>query len=252
MQPVIWLVTVLGIVLVGVTVGTQARFDQVPYPSPEEWMHRIERKLASLGWRVTPTRLVTDGGVALGRDRDNHEREKIVLDTGLSRDVIELIHFVTQDTRYTLLMNMWAHPKQAPSQEELVYLYPDKSRTAIVEALDKLIEWGFVNKLVIPAGERERSMPNTFYELSDVGQAFLKQYRLLPDLEELQEKYQELPKPDRIRRAEQAPRDDAVVVSDSVDECRVAQVKAVVDASADIEDQSLGEKVSSVVHKLIS
>lgn len=200
---------------------------------------------------VSDQPILTDGGNS-GLWRGQQERTVVDESTALSRDVVELIHFVSQETRYTLIANMLAHPKQTPSLKELQYLYPDKGRTTIVEALEKLVEWGFVDKLVIPPGDRSRSLPSSFYRVSDVGHRFLEQVGLLPDERQLKQQYQQLPL-EEVRRYEEAPRQDAVVDYSEVDEQKAAQLKAIVDASApgtDEEGESVVEILSGFVHEL--
>lgn len=201
-------------------------------------------------------RIMTDGGGVLINNDESNEQLAI---GQLSQDVMQLIHLVTQPTRYTLLMNMSAHPKQSPTLDELVYLHPNKGKTTVLEHLDTLVEWGLVEKLVIPTGKRSRSLPSTFYRLSDVGREFLAAYGLYAaDERELQQRYQELPKTDKVIRYEEAPREKAEVDDSGVDKCKAAQVKAAVNAASsreekdpDEDDHSIWETVSSALGNLI-
>lgn len=139
-------------------------------------------------------------------------------------------------------MNMLAHPEGAPSLKELDYLHPDKGKTTIVEHLDKLIEWGLVDKLVIPKGERSRSLPSTFYRVSDIGREFLDQYGMVPaDRHQLQQQYEELPKSEEIRRYEEAPRQGAVADREAVDDYKLAQLRCAVTGKPDQQNFLVSE-----------
>lgn len=169
--------------------------------------------------------------------------------------VIDWVHFVTQGTRHSLLMLILAHPGRAPSVDELLYMYPERGRTSIVEQLEKLASRGVIEKLVIPKGERRRSLPHVFYTLSDPGYEFLDRCNLIPvDEEELRRRYSTMAKPDEIQRCENAPRDKAVVQTEDVDEESVAELESVVERLRQVQspDSLVGRGVSKLREALKS
>lgn len=171
-------------------------------------------------------RAITDGGVAHSEQEKldgDQDREKLDGDQDRSIDpppLIWWVNLVTDRMNYSLLMKILAHPKQSPSLQELVYLYPDKGQTTIVEALEELVEWGILERLVIPTGKRSRSLPYVFYQISEPGYKLLQALGIVINEEDLQHWYSDLPKPEQINRYEEAPRDAAVVESENVDKSK--------------------------------
>lgn len=141
--------------------------------------------------------------------------QRILYAGNLDEDHLSLLNTVTQQTRYTILLDILAHPKQAPSLRELSYFMPDTGRTTIVNHLETLIEWGVVEKRVIPEGDRCRSLPYVFYTISPYGREFIDLHELVPQsLEEMREDYLQIRTSDEITRYQDAPRDGAIVITD--------------------------------------
>jgi DNA-binding HxlR family transcriptional regulator len=149
-----------------------------------------------------------------------------------SQPVRDLIHWVTQETRYNLIVDMLGHPNQAPSVPELAHTNPSVTKATINEHLTKLVRRGFVDRLVIPTGQRTRELPYIFYRVSKLGYAFLEQYNILPaDDRLIQLWYSQVEKDDTIEKFEMAPRHQADVDKDPVDEDELRRLKAAVDTS---------------------
>lgn len=145
--------------------------------------------------------------------------QRIIYAGGMDEEHLNLLHTVMQETRYVILLDILAHPEQAPSLRELDYLQPDTGRTTIVEHLDTLIEWGVVEKRVIPKGKRDRSLPHVFFTISKYGRKLINQHGLVPQsLEEMRDDYSRLEKSKEVERYEDAPREDAIVITDGRDE----------------------------------
>lgn len=148
---------------------------------------------------------------------------------GASRYAQELIHLVTQDTRYSLILDILAHPERAPSLKELNYMNPSKGRTTIVSHLDKLTEYGIIEKRVIPGGERDRSLPNTFYTISTEGEDFLEYHGLVPLAEgKLRQEYATVEKPADVERYEKAPRSSAIADVEASDPEKAEKLRRLV------------------------
>lgn len=153
------------------------------------------------------TVIMTDGGGIIEKSGEDS-------DDGVSPneldDFRELIHFLTQPTRYEIILDLIGHRKQMPTLEELTY-YNNKKQSTIREHLDKLITAGFVTTESWDKGhpERHRDEPNTFFRLTSDGKEFIMSNGLLPMSEkELQDEYARLDKPPKIDALEKRERPD--------------------------------------------
>ncbi|WP_435157326.1 PadR family transcriptional regulator [Haladaptatus sp. DFWS20] len=129
------------------------------------------------------------------------------LGTGGSADTRELVHFVTQQTRFALLTNILQHPRQLPSMYELEQLNPSVSDATVYKHIQKLIEAGIVNEVALSDDQRRQGYPWKFYGLTDDGREFLKAHNLLEAEETLQRIYETISdKPEKMVKYENAPR----------------------------------------------
>jgi len=121
----------------------------------------------------------------------------------------ELVHFVTQQTRFSLIADILAHPQQLPSMYELEALNPSVSQANIYKHIQKLIDAGVVKEVALDDGQRRQGYPWKFYGLTDDGRAFLKEHNLLAAEETLQQIYDTISdKPEKMVKYENAPRPD--------------------------------------------
>jgi predicted transcriptional regulator len=119
----------------------------------------------------------------------------------------ELVHFVTQQTRFTLINNILQHPQQLPSMYELEELNPSVSEATVYKHIQKLIDAGIVKEVALDDGQRRQGYPWKFYGLTDDGQKFLKAHNLLAAEETLQRIYDTISdKPEKMVKYENAPR----------------------------------------------
>ncbi|WP_440769212.1 PadR family transcriptional regulator [Natronorubrum sp. DTA28] len=122
----------------------------------------------------------------------------------------ELLHFVTQETRFALLTNILQHPEQLPSMYELEELNPSVSEATVYKHVQKLIDAGVVEERALPDGERRQGYPWKFYGLTQDGRAFLETHDVLAAEETLQRIYETISdKPEKMVKYENAPRPDA-------------------------------------------
>jgi predicted ArsR family transcriptional regulator len=129
------------------------------------------------------------------------------LGTGGSADNRELIHFVTQQTRFTLLTNILQHPQQLPSMYELEQLNPSVSDATVYKHMQKLIEAGIVKEVALSDDQRRQGYPWKFYRLTGEGREFLEAHNLLAAEETLQRIYETISdKPEKMVKYENAPR----------------------------------------------
>lgn len=147
-----------------------------------------------------------------------------------SKHARELIEFCVQETRYSLILDMLAHPQRMPSFEELRKANPNRSPSTLSGHLEKLVKWGVVNRFKPPAGERSGSSPRNFYAVSSDGYAFLDHHNLIPEDEErLQDQYAGIEKPDEIVQLENYPRDNLVLDEDSIDSAERRLLRTIVE-----------------------
>ncbi|WP_458190318.1 PadR family transcriptional regulator [Haladaptatus sp. NG-WS-4] len=129
------------------------------------------------------------------------------LGTGGRADTRELVHFVTQQTRFALLTNILQHPRQLPSMYELEQLNPSVSDATVYKHIQKLIEAGIVKEVALSDDQRRQGYPWKFYGLTDEGRKFLKIHNLLDAEETLQRIYETISdKPEKMVKYENAPR----------------------------------------------
>ena len=129
------------------------------------------------------------------------------LGTGDGADNRELVHFVTQQTRFALLTNILQHPRQLPSMYELEQLNPSVSDATVYKHIQKLIEAGIVKEVALSDHQRRQGYPWKFYELTEEGRKFLKTHNLLDAEETLQRIYETISdKPEKMVKYENAPR----------------------------------------------
>lgn len=129
-------------------------------------------------------------------------------DTLREGETRSMLHTITQETRFTLLQNIIAHPHQMPSLAELEHINPSKARTTIVEHLEELIGAGVVERVEYEPNKSENDIPHVFYGLTDEGRQLLEEHRLFRAEDTLQQIYEQTNKPEKIRRYEDAPRPD--------------------------------------------
>lgn len=129
------------------------------------------------------------------------------LETAEGGDAPKLVHFVTQQTRFTLINNILQHPDQLPSMYELEELNPSVSEATVYKHIQKLIEVGIVEAVALPDGERTQGYPWKFYGLTDEGREFLEAHNLLQAKETLQRIYETISdKSEKMVKYENAPR----------------------------------------------
>lgn len=121
-------------------------------------------------------------------------------------DIRELLNLVTQKTRFTLIQNIMAHPKEMPSLKELNYANPSKSKSTIRNHLQKLINAGIVQAVELPKEHRQRDLPYRFFQLSELGRDFLETHDLVQAEETLKEMHSMLEKTPQIQKYIEAPR----------------------------------------------
>ena len=141
-----------------------------------------------------------NGSLLRSRDDSNRDRAK------KADDIRNTLNLVTQETRYVLIQNIVAHPRETPSLKELAYANPSKSKSTIRNHLDKLIDAGVVETVHLPKEERKRDLPHRFFRLTEWSRDFLEEHDLLRAEETLKEMHSMLEKTPEIERYVEAPR----------------------------------------------
>lgn len=122
--------------------------------------------------------------------------------------VRERLNVVTQETRFVLIQDILGHPSGLPTLKELDYVNPSKSRTTIRQHLQRLVDAGIVEEVMLPEDRRRNDLPYKFYGLSEDGRQFLEEHKLLRAEDTLGDIYTRVEKTDEIERYENAPRPD--------------------------------------------
>jgi DNA-binding MarR family transcriptional regulator len=131
------------------------------------------------------------------------------LETVEEREPRELVHFVTQQTRFALVNHILQHPDQLPSMYELEELNPSVSDATVYKHIQKLIDAGIVKEVALNDDQRRQGYPWKFYGLTEGGRKFLNDHNLLSAEETLQQIYDTITdKPEKMVKYENAPRPD--------------------------------------------
>ena len=121
----------------------------------------------------------------------------------------ELVHFVTQQTRFSLINNILQHPEQLPSMYELEELNPSVSDATVYKHIQKLIDEGIVKEVALDDEQRRQGYPWKFYGLTEDGREFLNDHNLLAAEETLQQIYDTIgDKSEKMLKYENALRPD--------------------------------------------
>ena len=118
----------------------------------------------------------------------------------------DVLHEITTSPRPSLLSDILGHPKGAPSMREFGHYNPSYKRNAIQYHLNQLIDAGVVEKIELPAGQRKRDLPSTFYRLTADGRTLLARHNLLEEEAAWEAIYENVEKPPEIEVAEKMDR----------------------------------------------
>jgi DNA-binding PadR family transcriptional regulator len=123
----------------------------------------------------------------------------------------EVVHLITQQTRFSLISDILAHPQQLPAMYELEELNPSVSDATVYKHIQKLIDAGIVKEVALDDDQRRQGYPWKFYGLTDEGREFLEAHNLLAAEDTLQQIYDTISdKPEKMVKYENAPRPDDV------------------------------------------
>lgn len=138
-----------------------------------------------------------------------------------------LFDLLSQETRHLVIQYLLGHPKHLMSLDELDYMIP-KSKAAISDQLDTLIEAGIVDLYRYEPSENKRDLPSKFYGLTERGVEVLYEYNYLRGVPAARALYKNTRKSSKIERHESAPRPtlpDAVRDGLSIDDEETAQAE---------------------------
>ena len=129
------------------------------------------------------------------------------LGNGTESATRDLVHFVTQQTRFSLISDILGHPQQLPSMYELEELNSSVNEATVYKHIQKLIDIGFVTEVALEGDQRRQGYPWKFYGLTEAGREFLDEHNLLAAEETLQQIYETVSdKPEKMVKYENAPR----------------------------------------------
>jgi DNA-binding HxlR family transcriptional regulator len=120
------------------------------------------------------------------------------------RRIFELL---SQETRHLVVQFVLGHPKHLASLDELNHMIP-KSKAAISDQLDTLVQSGILNLYRHEPSEEKRDLPSKFYGLTEYGVETLYEYNYLRGVPAAQALYKNTRKSEKIERHQEAPRPD--------------------------------------------
>lgn len=118
------------------------------------------------------------------------------------RHVFELL---SQRTRHLIIQFILGHPEHLVSLDELDYMIP-KSKAAISDQLDNLIDEGILALYTYEPSEGKRDLPSKFYGPTERGVEILHEFKYLRGVPVIRALYKNTRKTEKIERHETAPR----------------------------------------------
>lgn len=133
------------------------------------------------------------------------------------RRIFELL---SQRTRHLIVQFILGHPEHQMSLDELDYMIP-KSKAAISDQLDTLIDEGILALYTYEPSEGKRDLPSKFYGPTERGVEILYEFKYLRGVPVIRALYKNTKKTEKVERHETAPRPElpkAVREALSIDE----------------------------------
>lgn len=116
-----------------------------------------------------------------------------------------IFDLLSQETRHLIIQYILGHPEHLMSLDELDYMIP-KSKAAISDQLDNLIDAGILALYRYEPSEDKRDLPSKFYGLTERGIEVLNEYNYLRGVPVARALYKNTRKSDKLERHEDAPR----------------------------------------------
>jgi hypothetical protein len=116
-----------------------------------------------------------------------------------------IFDLLSQETRHLTIQYLLGHPEHLMSLDELDYMIP-KSKAAISDQLDNLIEANILALYRYEPSESRRDLPSKFYGFTEHGIQVLHEYNYLRGVPVARSLYKNTRKSEKIERHEQAPR----------------------------------------------
>ncbi|WP_435180681.1 ArsR family transcriptional regulator [Halorussus sp. AFM4] len=116
-----------------------------------------------------------------------------------------IFDLLSQETRHLIVQYVLGHPKHLASLDELNYVIP-KSKAAISDQLDNLVEAGILDLYRYEPSEDKRDLPSKFYGFTERGVEVLYEYNYLRGVPVARALYKNTRKSEKIERHEDAPR----------------------------------------------
>lgn len=126
-------------------------------------------------------------------------------DSGPFEEQRRIFDLLSQETRHLIIQYILGHPEHLMSLDELDYMIP-KSKAAISDQLENLIEAGILDLYRYEPSEDKRDLPSKFYGLTKRGVEVLHEYNYLRGVPVARALYKNTRKTEKIKRHEDAPR----------------------------------------------
>ena len=164
-----------------------------------------------------------------------------------------IFDLLSQETRHLVVQYVLGHPEHLASLDELDYMIP-KSKAAISDQLDNLIEAGILDRYRYEPSEDTRDLPSKFYGLTEQGVDILHEYNYLRGVPIARALYKNTRKSEKIERHEEAPRpelpnsvSEALSANDSPDPRAETHPQG---AESDSGDEGEVMEIAEALHQL--
>lgn len=126
-------------------------------------------------------------------------------DDGPFEEQRRIFELLSQRTRHLIIQFILGHPDHLMSLDELDYMIP-KSKAAISDQLDNLIDEGVLTLYTYEPSEGKRDLPSKFYGPTERGVEILYEFKYLRGVPVIRALYKNTKKTEKIERHECAPR----------------------------------------------
>lgn len=118
----------------------------------------------------------------------------------------ELMQILSQETRHNIIQVILGHPHHLVSDDELNYYIPEKTKKAVIDQVEVLIDAGILAQYNHPENRGTRGLPRKFYGFTEDSVEILNSFNYLKGLPFVRAVHEKTTTTSKIDRHEQAPR----------------------------------------------
>lgn len=120
----------------------------------------------------------------------------------------EMMAILSQETRHDVVQALLGHPHHLASEDELDYLVHDKSKGAVQDAIERLVEANILALYEHPPNESRRDYPHNFYGFTEYGIEVLDGFNYLKGVPLARALHEKTRLSGKVERHESAARPD--------------------------------------------